>query len=146
MIVKEQFDLPADQGHRCLEQLSVQRDRAVFGDFTPDPLSEVIGQVIGCRSQTLQVVGKPGKWCLTGTTVLALVVDTIEPDLERGVEFDERTPFKAEHKIVAYGAKEAFDFPFPLGLVRFGVDQGNPQAGGHMLQVPTAERRAVVHI
>jgi hypothetical protein len=47
MIVIEQFDLLADQGHRCFEQLAVKRDRAVFGDFSPDPLSEVVGQVVG---------------------------------------------------------------------------------------------------
>ena len=125
MIVVKQLDRLADQGHRCLEQPAVKRDRAVFGDFSPDPLSEVIGQVVGDGSQTLHVVGKPGKRCLAGGTVLALVVDTVEPYLERGVEFDERTALEAEHKIVAYGPEEAFDFSFPLGLVRFGVDQGN---------------------
>jgi hypothetical protein len=146
MRVIKQLDLSADQGHRCLEQLSVQRYRAVFGDFTPDPLSEVIGQVFGRRSQTFQVVGKPGKWCLAGTPVVALVVDTVEPYLERSVEFDERTALEAEHKIVAYGPEESLDFSLALGLVRFGVDQGNPQAGGYMFQVPAAERRTVVHI
>jgi hypothetical protein len=58
---------------------------------------------------------------------LALVVDTVEPYLECGIEFDECTALEAEHKIVAYGPEEAFDFSFPLGLVRFGVDQGNPK-------------------
>ena len=146
MSVKKQFDLPTDQGHRCLEQLAVEGDRAVFGDFSPDPLPEVIGQVVGGWSQTLQVVGKSGQRCLASTTVFTLVIDLVEPYLECGVEFDERTSVEAEHKIAAYGPEEAFDLPFPLGLVRFGVDQGNSQTGGHMLQMPTAERRAVVHV
>ena len=115
MRVIKQFDLSADQGHRCLEQLPVNRDRAVFGDFSPDPLSEVIGQVVRRRSQAFQVVGKPGKWCLTGTPMLALVIDTVEPNFECGVEFDERTALEAKHKIVANGPEESLNFTLGQG-------------------------------
>jgi len=110
MRVIKQFDLLADQGHRNLEQLAVDRDRAVFGDFSPDPLSKVIGQVVRRRPQAFQVVGKPGKWCLAGTPMLALVVDSVEPNLECCVKFDECAAPEAEHKIVAHGPEETLNF------------------------------------
>jgi hypothetical protein len=70
-------------------------------------LPEVIGQVVRRRSQTLHITGKPGKRSLAGRTGFALVLDTVEPYLERGIEFDEGTTLKAEHEIVAYDPKEA---------------------------------------
>jgi len=102
----KQFDLLTNQSHRCFEQLPVQGDRAVFGDPSPDPLPEVIGQVIGGGAQALQVVGESGQRRLAGGAVLALMVDLVEPNFKGGVEFDERASFEAEHKVIANGPEE----------------------------------------
>ena len=146
MRVITQFDLSADQSHRCLEQLAVDRDRAIFSDFSPDPLSEVIGQVVRRGSQAFQVVGKPGKWCLAGTPMLALVVDTVEPNLECGVEFDERTALEAKHKIVANGPEESLNFTLAFGTVRSAGNFTDSQFGANRINLMRGKHLAVIDI
>ena len=77
MGMKKQFNLLADQAHRRLEQLAVESNRPVFGHPSPDPLSKVMGKVVGGRSYTLQVVSEAGQWRLASGTVLALMIDLV---------------------------------------------------------------------
>ena len=53
---------------------------------------------------------------------------------------------EAGEEIRADGFKPAFDFSVSLGLVGPGMDQGDAQGGGDLLQVMGAKGGAVVHV
>ena len=95
VVVVEQFDLPADQGHRRLEQPPVQCHGAVFGHASPGPLAEVVLKVLRGRPKALQVVGKTGKRTLPGGAVSPLVVQVRYPQIKGLVEFMQRVSLKA---------------------------------------------------
>lgn len=63
------------------------------------------------------------------------VVAIAQPGLEGLIEILEGCALESRQKLSLHGLEEAFNFATPLGFVRFGVDQGDTQRGGDLLEV-----------
>jgi hypothetical protein len=78
--------------------------------------------------------------------VLSVVVDIAEPAIERDVEIGKSLGAHSGEKIAAHGAKKALDLAFALGLIGPGVNQGDAQGGGDLVEMKGAKGGAVVDI
>lgn len=53
---------------------------------------------------------------------------------------------KSRQELSLYGLEEAFNFAAALGFIGFGVDQGNTQRRGDLLEMRGTECRTVIHV
>jgi hypothetical protein len=78
--------------------------------------------------------------------VRTLVVVGSEPVIEVLVESFKGGGFYGGKKLGANGLKESLDFASALGLVGFGVDEGDSKGGGDLMEELGAKGSSVVHI
>ena len=70
----------------------------------------------------------------------------IEPKGEGEIDIIEGFSFEEGKELSSCCFKKSFDFSFPLGLIRPGVNQRDAQRSGGELQLAGAECRSVVDI
>ena len=142
----EKRDLLTDQRDGRFKEASGHGDTAVFGDAAAGLLTEVIGKIFGGSAHTLAVGGVAFKRCLSGASMLAVVIDIAQPAIESQVKIVQSFSAHAREEIAAYGAEEPFDLTFTLGLIGFGVDQCDAQRSGDLVEMKRTKRRAVIDI
>ena len=146
MLVIKQGDLLSDQGRRGLIELAIQGNGAVGGHSSSGSFAEVILQVIGGRPDALHFFGKAPHGRLAYAAVFALVIDIGYPEFHGLVDLIQGFAHKSGQKLHPDRAEKSFDLSPPLGLVGFGVDQGDAQRGAYLLKMARSDGRAVVHV
>ena len=74
------------------------------------------------------------------------MVDVSEPEIKGLVQIGQGASTEAGEEITPDGFKPALDFAFSLGFIGPGMDQGDAQGGGDLLQVMGAKGAAVIDV
>jgi hypothetical protein len=92
------------------------------------------------------VIGKSLQGRLSGAPVRTLMIDGRDPLVELLVESFEGVCLNGCKKLGSNGLKEALHFAASLGLVGFGVDEGNSKGCRDLMEEPGAEGGSIVHV
>ena len=134
------------RSYRGLKEFAVEADGAVLGDPSPGGLAKEVPQIFGSQPQAFQARSEALERGLPGGAVFTMVIEIPEPVLEGLVQVVQGAAPEAGEEIPPDGFKPAFDFTFSLGFVGPGMDQGDAQGGGDLLQVMRTEGAAIVDV
>ena len=108
--VIQKLDLISDEADRCFIKMSFQCNRTILCHTAACGLPKVVLQILGGYPQAFHVGGKAFNGFLAGGTMLPLVVDIVEPEIERLVEFGKGFAGKTYDKVAAHRSKKTLYF------------------------------------
>ena len=132
--MEKQGDVLSDKRDGGLIKSSPEGDGSVVGNPSSSALPEIVFKALGGRSDAFHVIGEALQGGLTGGPVRALVVEGGEPVVELVVELLKGVSLKGGEELGADRLEKPLHLAAALGLEGFGVDQGNAEGSGDLVE------------